>query len=79
MTTEQYFHIAKCVVLTHYLVVFPMGLTIWDTHLQTGSMSRELPLPSLFTIIWQLFIFVIIQDTLFYWLHRLVKKIEMIF
>jgi sterol desaturase/sphingolipid hydroxylase (fatty acid hydroxylase superfamily) len=73
MSSQEYWHIAKCVVATHFLVVLPFSLTGHDTYLQTGAMSRELPLPNLFTIIWQLFIFMIVQDTVFYWIHRLVN------
>ncbi len=51
-------------------VVMPMALTsMWS--LPDNGITRDRPFPSLFEIAWQLVVFMLADDFLFYWIHRI--------
>jgi len=60
----------KSAVINHLILQWPTILIVWYLFNATGTHFSP-TLPSLSTMLLQLLIFIIIEDTLFYWSHRL--------
>lgn len=61
----------KYVLLSHFTVELPQ---IWGFHPMCqylGLATYEVPFPSIWTVVWQLAIFFVFEDTWHYWAHRL--------
>lgn len=59
-------------VLTKHFVAGPiMFWAMWYVAEACGVQSSVATLPSLWEVTWQLFVMIMVQDTLFYWSHRL--------
>jgi methylsterol monooxygenase len=69
-TAEEQWTCAKFVLLIHFTVELPQ---IWLFHplAEACGMDHQVPFPSLATIVTQILIFFVLEDTWHYWMHRL--------
>mmetsp|Transcript_45517 Transcript_45517/g.114541 ORF Transcript_45517/g.114541 Transcript_45517/m.114541 type:complete len:265 (+) Transcript_45517:137-931(+) len=58
-------------LLLHHLVVqWPMLYVLYSVFAYFGTTSAPEAFPSLFTIVWQFALFIVVNDGCFYWAHR---------
>jgi len=68
--TMDYVHCLANLVQNYILIIFPLLYLSYPMFTALGF-STALPLPSLFTFLWQLMFYMVMEDIVHYWLHRM--------